>query len=279
MRKWVWTGIAAALMSTNIFALDATALQAVQQYQQEFASTVPDHYKVTLSDEQTAKLKSEVLQYAPIQQLASPEFVVVVNRHPKGQSMSVVLADSQSVEVIGTSKVSTGMTQRKHYYLTPVGIFENKRENGTYRAEGTKNENGVRGLGKKGMRVFDFGWQPSHAGWGARGPADIRLQIHATDPDLLERRLGSPASKGCVRVQSEVNRFLDQYGVLDKHYQDAPAWMLSPNKKSSPYEGRFMVVYEDELSSAQPEQKSASVASTATAAAAASTTSGVAVTR
>ena len=164
MRKWVLTGITVALMSTNIFALDATALQAVQQYQQEFASTVPDHYKITLSDEQTAKLKSEVLQYAPIQQLTSPEFVVVVNRHPKGQSMSVVLADSQSVEVIGTSKVSTGMTQRKHYYLTPVGIFENKRENGTYRAEGTKNENGVRGLGKKGMRVFDFGWQASHAG-------------------------------------------------------------------------------------------------------------------
>ena len=120
------------------------------------------------------------------------------------------------------------------------------------------------------MRVFDFGWQASHAGWGAKGPADIRLQIHATDPDLLERRLGSPASKGCVRVQSEVNRFLDQHGVLDKHYQDAPAWMLSPNKKSSPYEGRFMVVYEEELIA--PATTTASTAATTTA-------PGVAVTR
>jgi len=29
-----------------------------------------------------------------------------------------------------------------------------------YRAEGTLNKLGLRALGRKGMRVYDFGWSP-----------------------------------------------------------------------------------------------------------------------
>ena len=35
-----------------------------------------------------------------------------------------------------------------------------------FRAEGTFNDNGIRGYGRKGMRVFDFGWVVSERGWG-----------------------------------------------------------------------------------------------------------------
>ena len=175
--------------------------------------------------------------------------------------MSVVVTDGQSVEYVGSAKTSTGHLNRKGYFQTPIGIFENKREFGNYRAQGTKNNNGVRGLGKKGMRVFDFGWQDSIASWGTRGPASIRLQMHATDPDLLEQRLGSPASKGCVSIQTGGNTFIDTYGVLDKHYTgsdtEEPGWVLSKAKKMSKYDGRYMVVMEQ-----GPAALSATVATT-----------------
>src|SRR4051812_49793600 len=70
------------------------------------------------------------------------------------------------------------------------------------------------------MRVWDFGWQTADRGWGRdRAPGQIRLLVHATDPDRLEARLGSRASKGCVRVPAPVNIFLDRHGVLDADYE------------------------------------------------------------
>ena len=41
------------------------------------------------------------------------------------------------------------------------------------------------------MRVFDFGWQMAEKGWGKGGEGVIRLQMHATDPDLLKSVLES----------------------------------------------------------------------------------------
>lgn len=234
-----------SLAAGHALALDVPELSGLREV---LAAAVPAKYQVTLTPEMQAAQDAAIMGYPEVQALTAPEFLVVVNRHPKVQSVSVVITDGKTIEYIGSSKVSTGHLDRKLYFQTPVGIFENKREFGNYRAEGTKNENGVRGLGKKGMRVFDFGWQDSVASWGARGPASIRLQMHATDPDLLESRLGTPASKGCVRIQTGMNAFIDQYGVLDKNYTatatDAPGWVLSKHKQSDKYDGRYMVVME-----------------------------------
>ena len=41
------------------------------------------------------------------------------------------------------------------------------------------------------------------------------MEMHATDPDLLEQRLGRPDSEGCIRIPAAMNRFLDRYGVID----------------------------------------------------------------
>ena len=43
--------------------------------------------------------------------------------------------------------------------------------------------------------------------------------MHATDPAYLARRIGRPASEGCVRVPADMNRFMDRHGVLDADYQ------------------------------------------------------------
>ena len=214
----------------------------VTGYQTTFFNSVPEKFQVALPTQVLDETIKQLKAYPQIQALTAPEFVVVANRNPKLQTISIFLTDATTPHYIGSAKISTGAAQRKEYFITPVGIFENKREHGNYRAEGTKNENGVRGLGIKGMRVFDFGWQDSIAGWGAQGPAKIRLQMHATDPALLEQRLGTPASKGCVRIPTDVNKFIDVYGVLDQNYKDAPAWMTSKDKQTSPYDGRYMVV-------------------------------------
>ncbi len=69
--------------------------------------------------------------------------------------------------------------------------------------------------------MFDFGWQMAEKGWGKGGEGVNRLQMHATDPDLLEKRLGIPQSKGCIRIPTTLNIFLDQHAILEGDYDAA----------------------------------------------------------
>jgi hypothetical protein len=151
------------------------------------------------------------------------QLLVVVDRDPAVQELRIILARPGAPwQVIGGSKVSTGQAGRHGYFITPVGVFLHTDGILDYRALGTFNENHIRGLGLKGMRVWDFGWQTAERGWGVdRDTAEIRLEMHATDPDYLEQRLGRPASEGCVRVPATMNRFLDIHGVLDADYERA----------------------------------------------------------
>jgi hypothetical protein len=47
------------------------------------------------------------------------------------------------------------------------------------------------------------------------------MEMHATDPDLLEQRIGRPDSEGCIRIPAAMNRFLDRYGVIDVQLEAA----------------------------------------------------------
>src|SRR5437899_88096 len=179
-----------------------------------------------------------------------PQLLVVVDRNPKVQELCIILARPDAPWlVIGGSKVSTGQAGRFDYYITPTGVFPHTQAILDYRAEGTFNENGIRGLGLKGMRVWDFGWQTAAKGWRAdREPGDIRLLLHATDPDFLEQRLGRPASQGCVRVPATMNRFLDRHGVLDACYEQAARTdgrireILPVDRQPTPLAGDALVV-------------------------------------
>jgi hypothetical protein len=130
-------------------------------------------------------------------------------------------------------------------------VFAHTLENPDFRAEGTYNENGIRGYGVQGMRVFDFGWQTAARGWGDGHASAMRLQMHATDPDVLEPLLGQARSKGCIRIPASVNRLLDHFGVLDADYERALAqgqalWMLAPDREPTPWSGRYLVVVQTE---------------------------------
>jgi hypothetical protein len=155
-----------------------------------------------------------------------PQLIVAVDRNPRIQELGIVLAQPTDLpwQVIGGSRVSTGQAGRRGYFITPTGVFLHTADIVDYRALGTFNENRIRGLGIKGMRVWDFGWQIARKGWLPDGETgEIRLLMHATDPDYLEQRLGRPASQGCVRIPASMNRFLDVHGVLDAAYERAAA--------------------------------------------------------
>jgi hypothetical protein len=184
-----------------------------------------------------------------------PQLLVVVDRSPAVQQMRIVLAQPGAPwQVIGGTKVSTGQAGRRGYFITPIGVFLHTDAIVDYRALGTFNENHIRGLGLKGMRVWDFGWQQADRGWVADAdPADIRLLMHATDPDYLEQRLGRPASQGCVRIPAAMNRFLDAHGVLDLDHERAArddprfAAVLLPGRQPTRLAGRALVIIDSRL--------------------------------
>ena len=182
-----------------------------------------------------------------------PQLVVVVDRNPRVQRLMVLLAGpAEDWQVIGGSHVSTGQKGRFDHYVTPRGVFHITNAILGFRAEGTLNENGIRGLGAKGMRVWDFGWHVAMKGWTevARKPdrIPIRLMLHATDPNRLEQRLGRPASQGCVRIPAAMNHFLDQHGVLDADYERAATTdirfraLLLRGRDPSPFAGNTLIV-------------------------------------
>ena len=182
-----------------------------------------------------------------------PQLVVVVDRNPRVQQLMVMLAEpADPWRLVGGSIISTGQIGRFDHYVTPTGVFRVSDAILGYRAEGTVNENGIRGLGAKGMRVWDFGWQVAMKGWAeAAGRPDrtpIRFMLHATDPDRLEQRLGHPASQGCIRMPAGLNRFLDERGVIDADYEQAAVEdgrfraLLRPDREPSTLAGDLMIV-------------------------------------
>ncbi|MBC7468284.1 MAG: L,D-transpeptidase [Ramlibacter sp.] len=184
-----------------------------------------------------------------------PQYLLVVDRDPWVQAVFLLWRTEPGGSVlVGASPASTGLGGSFDHFETPLGVFEHSLANPDYRAAGTLNRNGIRGYGARGMRVFDFGWQRAPKGWGDGAVSDMRLQLHATDPDLLERRLGTAQSKGCIRIPAALNRFLDRFGVLDADYEQAARdrsapeagklWVLDPQREPVAGAGRYLVVVE-----------------------------------
>lgn len=177
-----------------------------------------------------------------------PQFAVLVDRSPAVQAVFVYWGSpGDRWRLVGASPASTGLPGRFDYFETPVGVFEHTLANPDFRAEGTRNKNGIRGYGARGMRVYDFGWASSPRTWGTRGPGVMRLQMHATDRELLEPWLGTRRSKGCIRIPASLNLFIDRYGLLDADYERIARegrhlWVLREDRRPTPWPGRYLVI-------------------------------------
>jgi len=230
---------------------EAEITAEVEHLRAALLQEVPQHIARTEASDRACIALAQAEVAAAPSLIDRPQLLVVVDRNPAIQALCIVLARPAGMpwQVIGGSKVSTGQAGRRGYFITPTGVFLHTTDILDYRALGTFNENHIRGLGIKGMRVWDFGWQSAEKGWlGERETGEIRLLLHATDPDYLESRLGRPASKGCIRVPARMNRFLDLHGVLDADYERAARddpridALLLPKRDPSRLAGNALVI-------------------------------------
>jgi hypothetical protein len=204
-----------------------------------------------LESQRYARLASVALGKASLL-LDQAQYVVVVDRDPFVQVLLLYWRSEQGdFRLIGASPVSTGRPGSFDHFETPLGVFDHSTENLDYRAEGTRNSEGIRGYGIKGMRIYDLGWQRVSRGWGDGAVSEMRLQMHATDPDFLEQRLGSVQSKGCIRIPATLNKLIDHYGLLDADYNQAlregrTLWMLDAQRDPVPDPGRYVIVVDSE---------------------------------
>jgi len=179
------------------------------------------------------------------------QFFVYADRNPVAQFVTVGLYEKQTGQIafLGTDLISSGnISKGGDYFETPVGVFENLVDNFSYRAMGTPNQDGWRGLGVKDSRVWDFGDQPGLKKYkDGTTVSQMRLLMHSTDPDKGEPRLGRIDSKGCIRISNGLNRFLDTYSILDRNYEEWAAsrpnsWLLRKDRTPTPFAGKFLII-------------------------------------
>lgn len=232
--------------------LSASAADDGRSLASLFEQQVPRRLTVPPAEqERYAQLLTSTLEedgFAPL----SPQYVVLVDRSPHVQAAMIFWKSPDGpFYMIGATPVSTGLPGRYEHFLTPLGVYEHAVSHPDFRAEGTPNRFGIRGYGVHGMRIFDFGWVKAPKGWGDQALSRLRFQMHATDPDRLDRRLGTAQSEGCVRTTATFNVFLDHYGILDGDYERAETKgqhfsVLSSGRAPTRWSGRYLVVVDSD---------------------------------
>ncbi|CAG4923078.1 hypothetical protein LMG31841_05754 [Paraburkholderia saeva] len=218
-----------------------------------FAREVTRRLKVPAADQAAYGTRLQAALAAKDLGGLSGEYVVLVDRNANVQALFIYFraAPADNWQMIGASPVATGRPGEFDHFITPLGVFEHTPDNMDFRAEGTMNQNGIRGYGKRDMRIFDLGWAEGERGWGKGGVSQMRFQMHATDPDRLEPLLGIQHSKGCVRIPASLNVFLDHHGILDAEYEalvasGSPLWVLHSDRQPTPWAGRYIVVVDSQ---------------------------------
>ncbi len=85
-------------------------------------------------------------------EIRTTQYAVLVDRNEFVQAAMIFLSSpGEDAWFIGASPVSTGKMGKLDHFKTPTGVFEHTPDNPDFRAEGTRNEFGVRGYGRKGM--------------------------------------------------------------------------------------------------------------------------------
>ena len=188
---------------------------------------------------------------------ARPQYFLLIDRSSRVQAVFLYWRSPEGVfQLVGATPAATGRPGEYEHFLTPLGVFAHSLANPDFRAEGTRNAAGILGYGAKGMRVYDFGWVEAERTWDPGRGGLMRLQVHSTDPDLLEPMLGAWHSKGCIRIPALLNLFIDRYGLLDADYEAAVRaggrlWVLREDREPTASPGRWLVVV-DSLRSARP---------------------------
>jgi hypothetical protein len=246
LRKPFVSGLAVAVLS--LLATFHVAAQTGTRLADLYAKEVDIRLAVPVEEQQRyAELLAKSLEDSGLRDLPS-QYFVLVDKSPFVQAAMIYWKSEKGDSLfIGASPASTGRPGQFEHFETPVGVFDHTLEDPDYRAEGTPNDLGILGYGRTGMRIYDFGWRIVPKGWGDGKLSQMRLQLHSTDPGILEPRLGSIQSKGCIRIPAAMNTFIDHYGILDANYERAISagksfWVLLPDRDPTPWSGHYLVI-------------------------------------
>lgn len=160
----------AALVAFQPTLADANELSMVRQ---AFAQQVSRHLSFPAAVAvRYAGLLTSALQ-ADGREADAGDWAVLIDRNPRVQAAMLFArpADDAPWQWVGAAPVSTGKPGTFDHFITPTGVFSHSMDNMDFRAEGTYNENGIRGYGVSGMRIYDFGWVDAQRGWGKGGRA------------------------------------------------------------------------------------------------------------
>jgi hypothetical protein len=256
---WLGVGVGrAGAQALVVPALDATSAQEATRLLQVRMRLALGHALVWTDPAWSRRAigLAQAMLTATGRTIDRPQTVLLVDRAASVQRLWVVVAtpDAADWAVVGAVRVSTGKPGKLEHFKTPVGLFDNSGAILGYRAQGTFNENHIRGNGLKGMRVWDFGWQTTQDWRTPDKLSVVRLEMHATDPTFLEGRLGRPDSEACIRIPASFNTFIDQAGLIDAQLlarapQDrAIAALLPKDREPTPLAGELVIV----VDSAEP---------------------------
>ena len=234
---------ASLVTGAEIYVPEIKSFPEVEKMQSEFGRIVGKRLVEEKYLSSTAKYCAVAISINP--EFQKSQYFVYVDRNPDRQLILICFYDAalKKVEILGVDKTSTGNPNRNGFFETPVGFLKNTPEIMGYRAQGTKNSKGWRGLGGKDSRIWDFGWQTTCKNGR---PVQIRLLMHATDPDFGEARLGQVDSKGCIRISANLNHFLDHHGIIDREYEERNSakkiWLLKADREPANYAGKYVLV-------------------------------------
>jgi hypothetical protein len=234
---------------------------------QTMAAEVPNAINLSPNRQEALIALGQQIAAADHLFIRQPQLVLIVDRAPQGQLLAMTLAQPDGDwRILGARHVSTGKPGRLQHFKTPVGVLLNDGSELGYRAQGTFNQFHIRGLGVKGMRVWDFGWQTSDD-WRTPGATmAVRVEMHATDPDVLEERIGRADSEGCIRLPDQLNRFLDRHGIVDAAIERLGETdggyraLLSPELDPTPLAGDAVIVVDSSEPWVRPYPPETSVA-------------------
>ena len=245
----------------------ATVAMEARSIAGAMAQAVPGAIDLTVARQQALVALARQMAASDHLFIQQPELVLIVDRAPQAQLLALTLAQPDGDwQILGARHVSTGKPGRLQHFKTPVGVLLNDGSEIGYRAQGTYNQNHIRGLGVKGMRVWDFGWQTTDD-WRTPGATmEVRVEMHATDPAVLEQRIGRADSEGCVRLPDTLNRFLDRHGIIDAtiirlgETDSGYRALLSPYLEPTPLAGDAVIVVDSAEPWARPYPPETSVA-------------------
>ena len=130
-----------------------------------------------------------------------PQFAVMVDRSPMVQAVFVYWGSPDQGMVARRRLAGLDRPARRVRALRDAAgrIRALAGESGFSRRRHAQQERHPRLRHGRDARLrFRLGAAPRT--WGARGPGVMRLQMHATDKELLEPLLGVRHSKGCIRI-------------------------------------------------------------------------------